>query len=142
MANELLDLTRIRRNWDRSAQNLEDPAPSRLAQVRAPLDPYVVAAPLLLRMELEIAHEFPEQRGLLAPFVARVETLFERMRSGTPPPAATPAASVAAAADAPAAAVLVSAAPGDVERLELRRQFVLAINDLEDLCEALLGTRR
>src|SRR5689334_13836731 len=62
-------------------------------------------------------------RAPLDPFVARVEQRFERMRARASSPAGAPAT------EPPAA-------------LPLREQFVAALNDLEDLCEALLHVKR
>lgn len=125
MAQHLPDLARIRRNWERAdaEPTLRDASPDRLGHVRTPLDPFVVAGPLLERLRREIATEFLEQRSVLEPFIARVEQRFERMRQHASRPSAQPEPSSAAA-------------------LEQRAQFVTALNDLEDLCEALLHTKR
>jgi hypothetical protein len=111
MTHELLDLQRIRRNWSRGDAALLEPVPDRLAHVNAPLDVCLVGAQLMERLRRELADQFPEQRALLAPFVARADALLVRVREQ---------------ADAE-------------EALALRAQFVAALHDLEDLCEALLS---
>lgn len=125
MANHLPDLARIRRNWERAEAepNMRDPGPDRLSHVRAPLDPFVVARPLLERLRRELGAEFPEQRAVLEPFIARVEQRFERMQQRAPSGGA-------------------QTEPSSPAALEQRAQFVTALNDLEDLCEALLHTKR
>jgi type VI protein secretion system component VasF len=114
MTHELLDLERIRRNWSRGDVAQLEPVPDRLGQVTAPIDVYRVGAQLLERLRREVADQFPEQRARLAPFLARTEATFARMRE-----------SVAAGQDA----------------LALRQEFVSTLQDIEDLCEALLSVR-
>lgn len=116
MAQGLLDHERIARNWERAEAELSEPGPSRLEHVRAPLDPFAAAAPLLARLCTEIEAQYPEQRATLAPFIARVTQLLDRMQTERP---ATPELG-----------------------LQLRERFVAALNDLEDLCEALLHLPR
>jgi hypothetical protein len=119
MTREPFDLQKIRRNWERSAATLPVRSPDRLADVKAPLDPYAAGAVLLERLRREVFEAFPEQQRALAPFLVRAETCFQQLRQRT---------------------VSADAAAPDVS--ELRLQLVAAFDDLEDICEAFRGLRR
>lgn len=114
MTRPVLDLPKIRRNWERADTALLEAPPERRAEVRAPLDPYREGARLLERLRREVADEFPKQRDVLAPFILRAETIFTNLCRET---AAEPVAA-------------------------LREEFMAALHDIEDLCEALLGLGR
>lgn len=113
------DLNSIRRNWERSAATLPVHSPDRLEFVQAPLDVYSVGAELIERLRHELRDAFPARRATLAPFLRRVEDRFEVMRAR------------ARDGDAPPA-----------ELSALRTELAEAFCDLEDICEAFLGSPR
>jgi hypothetical protein len=119
MTLKQFDLNSIRRNWERSATTLPVHSPDRLAFVPAPLDVYAAGAQLLERLRHELRDEFPARKTALAPFLQRVESCFEVMRT--------------------------RAREGDAEGAELcalRAELAAAFCDLEDICEAFLGSPR
>ena len=119
MTLKQFDLNSIRRNWERSAATLPVHSPDRLEFVQAPLDVYGAGAQLLERLRHELRDAFPARKATLAPFLRRVEDRFEAMRTR------------ARAGDADAA-----------ELCALRTELAEAFCDLEDICEALLGSPR
>jgi hypothetical protein len=119
MTLKQFDLNSIRRNWERSAATLPVRSPDRLEFVQAPLDVYSAGAQLLERLRHELRDAFPAQKTALAPFLKRVESCFEVMRA--------------------------RARDGDAEATELaalRTELAAAFCDLEDICEAFLGSPR
>lgn len=113
------DLSTIRRNWERSAATLPIHSPDRLAFVRPPPDVYAAGAQLLERLRHELRDAFPANQAALAPFLRRVESCFEALR--------------AAAREGEADAANICA---------LREELAAAFCDLEDICEAFLGSPR
>ncbi len=124
MTRELIDLERIRRNWDRPNSALRDEPTNRLGGVLPPADPYQVGRALLDRMHREVADQFPEQMAVLRPFFERAENLFARM------------------AKQERNASEEIAEPKDAEPAILLAAFVATLHDLEDLCEAFVGLNR
>jgi hypothetical protein len=119
MTLKQFDLNSIRRNWERSAATLPVHSPDRLEFVEAPLDVYSAGAQLIERLKYELRDAFPARRAALAPFLKRVESSFEAMRS--------------------------RARDGNADAAELcalRTQLAAAFCDLEDICEAFLGSPR
>lgn len=119
MTLKQFDLKSIRRNWERSAATLPVHSPDRLEFVEAPLDVYGAGAQLIERLRYELRDAFPAQKAALAPFLKRVESCFEKMR--------------------------VRARAGDADAAELsmlRAELAAAFCDLEDICEAFLGSPR
>ncbi len=49
MNRDLMDLERIRRNWERSTDAARDPSTNRLADVQPPADPYAIGKELVER---------------------------------------------------------------------------------------------
>ena len=123
MKRELLDLQKIRRNWERAGADVRPPAPERFKDVPAPLDPYRTGQLLLERLRREVDQSFPEHRRSLAPFLTRAELSFAELRDRAAP----------------------DADPTQQQLKEvsaLREQFSAALCDLEDICEAFLGLKR
>lgn len=111
-AGDLPDLERIRRNWARDAP-FPDRGPDRLAAVPTPRDPYEAGRVLLARLQAELSLEFAEQLPVLRPFVERVVRQFRVMGEKANSQDGSDAAAIQAA----------------------REEFMVAIRDLEDLCE-------
>jgi hypothetical protein len=117
MTREPFDLDRVRRNFDRARDPVPPAGADRLADARAPLDPWGEARRQLDVVRREVGVELPGREATVAPFVDRVAGLVERLEAAS-------VAGEGAAKDDPA---------------EIRAELVAALADLEDLCAALAG---
>ena len=110
MPKDILDLNRVRRNFDRMREPVPENLPDRFADVRQPLDPYVAARDALDRLRRGSLDAFPERESALLPFLERAAGLVERL-----------------------------AKPGESEDddpAELKEDLIDTVEKLEDLCEA------
>ena len=118
-AGDLPDLERIRRNWARGAP-LPDDGPNRLSAVATPRDPYEAGRALIETLEREVEQHFASHAEVLRPFLERVRRVFYRMSNA------------AESTDAPKSEDLKA----------LREGFMIAIRDIEDLCEVFAVVNR
>jgi hypothetical protein len=116
MPKDLIDVERVRRNFDRVRDPVPEDIPDRFASVRPPLDPFVAARDALARLRKEALAGFPDRHEALVPFLDRAAAIVERLEKGDPEPA------------------------GEGEKpkapAELRAELTEQIENVEDLCEA------
>jgi hypothetical protein len=115
VARDLLDIERVRRNFDRMRDPVPESVPDRLGDrlgvvARVPLDPFVAGRDALERVRREALATFPDRTEALVHFLDRAASLLERLEKLGPAPAEDPA--------------------------ELRAQLVEAVEHVEDLYEA------
>ena len=116
MPKELLDLERVRRNFDRMRDPLPEAIPDRFASVRPPMDPSLAARDALARLRKGALAEFPDRHEALVPFLDRAAAIVEQMAKGEPQ----------AAAEGEEAS----------DPVDLRAELIEQIENVEDLCEA------
>lgn len=116
------DLDRVRKNWDRARAPEPAEISPKFAKVRTPRDPYVAARQLLDRTRSLAFAQFPGRVASLAPFLDRAAQLVGSMERSAKEEAATPALTAS------------------VE--ELRAEFIILLNDVEDLFEVFAGIGR
>lgn len=116
MPAEPLDIKKILRNWELPGDEGASAMPRRLAETRAPLDPFAAARGDLARLRPLLAARFDRDMDSILPFLKRIDDAIAAMQD-----------SISSAADRAAAE------PAD----ELRAELDDALFDLEDLLEVL-----
>jgi hypothetical protein len=113
MARDHFDLDSVRKNWDRATVPERAPLPAKLAEVRAPRDPFAAARALLTRVRARALDDLAPNTEAIAPFLNRAADLLARME----------------------------AAPRE-GRAPLAQEFLKTLEDLEDLFEVFAGIGR
>ena len=130
MTRDLLDLDRVRQNFDRMREPVPDGIPDRHAAVVAPRDPFEVARSILVVLRADVLSRFSERSLALEPFLDRADALLVRMErtERAEPPGDAPVAAEGTPTGLPVA-------PDEQDAGELRQSFVQTLEHIEDLCE-------
>jgi hypothetical protein len=121
------DIERVKHNWDRVAAAPSEPLPQRLLALTPPKDPLPEAQRLLARITHIAQTQFGAHRASLEPFLGEAQELLTRMREASSAPPERERDATTVAPEPP------------VDLAPLRKQFLAALDDLQDLFEVYAG---